>query len=110
MAKKMVKVEDEVIVVSEQPEEEVVLVSKDLQEKVSEVKETEPKEEKEEDEVTLVANTTEPVKPKTVKILMKEDHKCYIGGEWYYLAKEKSYNVPENVKTILLEAGKLKPL
>ena len=47
---------------------------------------------------------------KMVKILMACDHKCCIGGEWYYLLKDKHYNVPENVKAVLMEANKLKPL
>lgn len=55
---------------------------------------------------------TEPTPPPTkmVKILMSENHKCCIGGEWYYLLKDKQYNVPENVKDILLRANKLRPI
>lgn len=51
-----------------------------------------------------------PTPEKRVRILMKEDHKCCIGGEWYYLLKGKYYNVPENVKNILMNADKLSPL
>lgn len=51
-----------------------------------------------------------PVPEKKVKILMKDNHKCFIGGEWYYLMKDKHYNVPENVKDILMKADKLRPL
>lgn len=54
----------------------------------------------------------QPVVPvtKMVKVLMDCDHKCYVGGEWYYLLKDKHYNVPENVKEVLLKANKLRPL
>ena len=45
-----------------------------------------------------------------VKVLMKENHKCCIGGEWYYLEQGKQYNVPENVKEVLMKADKLLPL
>lgn len=47
---------------------------------------------------------------KMVKILMACDHKCFVGGEWYYLLKDKHYNVPENVKAVLMKNNILKPL
>ena len=47
---------------------------------------------------------------KMVKVLLKENHKCCIGGEWYYLLGGKQYNVPSNVKDVLLKANKLLPL
>lgn len=78
-----IKGEEKVEIVVEEPQQEVVIEK--------------PK------EVT-------PPPTKMVKILMKEDHKCYIGGEWYYLLKGKHYNVPENVKNILMGADKLSPL
>lgn len=69
-----------------------------------------PKEDKV--EVEIVETNNEPVKKpvKMVKILMNDNHKCCVGGEWYYLLKDKHYNVPENVKDILLRANKLRPL
>lgn len=75
-------------------------------------------ESKKEDEVTLdlgevkVLEVEQPkVAPvKMVKVLMADNHKCCIGGEWYYLLKDKQYNVPDNVKSVLMKANKLKPL
>ena len=62
------------------------------------------------DEVQVVVEEPKQIPVKMVKILMACDHKCLIGGEWYYLLKDKHYNVPENVKAVLMEANKLKPL
>ena len=64
-----------------------------------------------EKEVTVektIQNTKMP--QKMVKVKMKDRHKCCIGGEWYYLEQGKQYNVPENVKEVLMKADKLLPL
>ena len=61
-------------------------------------------------EVQVVVEEPKVTPVKMVKILMACDHKCCIGGEWYYLLKDKHYNVPENVKAVLMNANKLKPL
>ena len=61
-------------------------------------------------EVQVVVEEPKETPVKMVKILMACDHKCCIGGEWYYLLKDKHYNVPENVKAVLMNANKLKPL
>ena len=61
-------------------------------------------------EVQVVVEEPKETPVKMVKILMACDHKCFRGGEWYYLLKDKHYNVPENVKAVLMEANKLKPL
>ena len=61
-------------------------------------------------EVQVVVEEPTQIPVKMVKILMACDHKCCIGGEWYYLLKDKHYNVPENVKAVLMNANKLKPL
>lgn len=61
-------------------------------------------------EVQVVVEEPKVTPVKMVKILMACDHKCFIGGEWYYLLKDKHYNVPENVKEVLMGANKLKPL
>ena len=61
-------------------------------------------------EVQVVVEEPKQIPVKMVKILMACDHKCCIGGEWYYLLKDKHYNVPENVKAVLMNANKLKPL
>ena len=60
--------------------------------------------------VQVVVEEPKQIPVKMVKILMACDHKCCIGGEWYYLLKDKHYNVPENVKAVLMNANKLKPL
>lgn len=61
-------------------------------------------------EVQVVAEEPKVVPTKMVRVLMASDHKCFIGGEWYYLLRDKYYNVPENVKAVLMRANKLKPL
>lgn len=93
-------------------EDEVKIISGELETKLQsnlKVKKNEVKADL--GEVSLVA-TEQPTAPPTkmVKILMKENHKCCIGGEWYYLLQGKQYNVPSNVKDVLLKANKLLPL
>lgn len=62
-------------------------------------------------EVEVKVDNAPTTKPTTmVRILMKEDHRCNIGGNWYCFTKGKHYNVPENVKNILMRANKLLPL
>ena len=58
--------------------------------------------------IEQVKSTKRP--EKMVKVKMKDRHKCCIGGEWYYLEQGKQYNVPENVKEVLMKADKLLPL
>lgn len=48
--------------------------------------------------------------PKNVKVCLKEDHSCFIGGVHYHFTKGKQTNVPESVKTILMKADLLMPL
>lgn len=61
-------------------------------------------------EVQVVVDEPKVAPVKMVRVLLACDHKCFIGGEWYYLLKDKHYNVPENVKEVLMKANKLKPL
>lgn len=97
-------------------EEEVVIVEEPKEEIKESVKE-EPKgtietllETKGNIEV-LVEDEKPAVKPQPmVRILLNQDHKCNIGGNWYVFKKDKHYNVPSNVKDILMRAGKLSPL
>lgn len=96
---------------------EVQLVSPELEVKLNNnlantpVNVTEVEILKDENTVSIVKPQEPKVAPvKMVKILMSDNHKCYIGGEWYYLLKNKHYNVPENVKTILKRANKLQTL
>lgn len=96
--------------------EKIQLVSEELETKLESNLKNTPK------DVEIVVDDTQPeikievpkeVTPpptKMVKVLMSENHKCCIGGEWYYLLKDKQYNVPENVKDVLLRANKLKPI
>lgn len=70
-----------------------------------EVKVEEPKK-----EVVIEQPKTAKKPEKMVKVKMKDRHKCCIGGVWYYLEQGKQYNVPENVKEVLMKADKLLPL
>ena len=90
---------------------EVQIISGELETKLKsnlKKKAVEPTEDLGEVKVVVEQPVVNPVK--MTKILMACDHKCCIGGEWYYLLKDKHYNVPENVKAVLMEANKLKPL
>ena len=78
--------------------EEVTLVTPELKAKVEEVS------------IVATKENTNPIVEKRVKVKMKKDHKCHIGGEWYHLLADKQYNVPENVKEILAKADLLLPL
>lgn len=91
---------------------EVQIISGELETKLkSNLKKKVVEEQKETlGEVQVVVEEPKVTPVKMVKILMACDHKCCIGGEWYYLLKDKHYNVPENVKAVLMEANKLKPL
>lgn len=61
------------------------------------------------DEVVIEKQEDRPV-AKNVKIVLIKNHKCSIGGNWYSFTAGKQYIVPENVKTILRDAGLLAPL
>ena len=100
---------------------EVQLVSEGLETKLKSNLKNTPKaskeepivivDEKEEDVVVVLEKPEEVVAPiKMAKVLMSDNHKCCIGGEWYYLMKDKQYNVPSNVKDVLMRANKLSPL
>ena len=49
-------------------------------------------------------------KDKKVKIRMRVDHHCTIGGEFYDLKAGKTFNVPADVKRIFSREGLLSPL
>lgn len=109
MARAKVKNENNEVII----DKGVQLVSPDLEEKLT--NNLAKKKNKEVVHNLGEVNIVEVEQPKAspvkmVKILMACDHKCFIGGEWYYLLKDKHYNVPENVKAVLMEANKLKPL
>ena len=111
MARAKVKTENNDVIISDGG---VQLVSPDLEAKLT--NNLANKKENDEvvqdlGEVSLIEVEQPKVFPvKMTKILMACTHKCYVGGEWYYLLEGKQYNVPENVKEILLRANKLKPL
>jgi hypothetical protein len=60
----------------------------------------------EEDIVINIDANKQEEKPKESKVKMVNvtaavNHKCYIGGKWYYFTKGKSQDVPKEVKDIL---------
>lgn len=93
-------------------DEGVQLVSDELNKKLTNnlKKKKETEQQSLSEDVVLEVEEPKVAPVKMVKILMNQDHKCFIGGEWYYLLKDKHYNVPENVKAILMNGNKLKPL
>lgn len=48
--------------------------------------------------------------PRNVKVRLKRNHSCVIGGERYNFEGGKQVSVPENVKAILMRADLLLPL
>lgn len=97
-----VTVDEEIKEVVSEVEEKV----EDVEEKKSEVKKGEPIIEVNEDKV----DTSKIATPTNVRIKMKTDHKCCIGGEFYVFKKGSCYNVPKEVKMRLAKAGVLLPL
>lgn len=80
--------------------------------------------EKKLDDLVMVADTEEKAEDETsadssdddvtiqsavkkVKVKVKKDHSCSIGGVWYNLVAGKETNVPEHVKQILANANLL---
>lgn len=97
--KKNAEVVEEVVtpeeeVVTEEPTEDLVMVS-------DEDKKAEENSSADSSEVTVQSSV------KNVKIKVKKDHSCCIGGTWYNLEAGKEINVPVNVKQILANAGLL---
>lgn len=88
-----------------------------------ETSETTEDAEKKLDDLVMVADTEEKAEDDTsadspddvtiqsavkkVKVKVKKDHSCCIGGEWYNLVAGKETNVPEHVKQILASANLL---
>ena len=71
---------------------------------------TDTEEEKAEDETSADSSdddVTIQSAVKKVKVKVKKDHSCCIGGEWYNLVAGKETNVPEDVKRILASANLL---
>ena len=61
-------------------------------------------------EVDTTPVSEEPKVTGNVRVRMKKDHSCFIGGEHYVLTAGQCYNVPANVKEILNRADLLAPL
>ena len=61
-------------------------------------------------EVDPTPVSEEPKVTGNVRVRMKKDHSCFIGGEHYVLTAGQCYNVPANVKEILNRADLLAPL
>ena len=59
----------------------------------------------EEEEVTI-----KDIPERNVKVCLKANHSCSIGGTMYHFEKGKQYNVPISVKEILLQSDLLAPL
>lgn len=70
---------------------------------------TSPEEDGKTATVTFEDTKSTPIQ-KNVKIRPRVNHSCNIGGVAYHFEKGKQYNVPENVKSILLQADLLMPL
>lgn len=63
--------------------------------------------EADEDEVVMTPEIMSRPITRKVKVCLTNDHSCSIGGVRYNFEAGKTYNVPENVKTILRQAGLL---
>lgn len=89
--------------------EEVVLEENTT---VPEVKVPEVKVEEVEPKLEVVATKldTSAQAKKTVRIRMRESHRCWVGSELYDLKKGQCYNVPQSLKMRLNKAGILLPL
>lgn len=114
MAKQVTKKADKVEITVGAKTTEDVVMSPSLRSKVAEIKENADKKEvaEKQEEVTIVAPTkNEKLQTqKMVKVMLSKPHRCHIGGEWYSFQANKQYNVPEQVKKTLMNAGLLLPL
>lgn len=114
MAKKDIKKADKVEITVGAKTTEDVVMSPSLRNKVAGIKENADKKEvaEKQEGVTIVAPTkNEKLQTqKMVKVMLSKPHRCHIGGEWYSFQANKQYNVPEQVKKTLMNAGLLLPL
>lgn len=114
MAKQVTKKADKVEITVGAKTTEDVVMSPSLRNKVAGIKENADKKEvaEKQEEVTIVAPTkNEKLQTqKMVKVMLSKPHRCHIGGEWYSFQANKQYNVPEQVKKTLMNAGLLLPL
>jgi hypothetical protein len=108
---KKIDIEDVII---EEPEIVEVVAEEEVE--IEEVETKEPEVDlrktryKTEDTEVYVKPPEEEKKKELVKIKLKNDHRCNIGGEWYHFKKEKITIVPQQVRELLLKSGLLLPL
>lgn len=99
---------DETVDTTEETTEET---TEDTEKKLDDlVMVTDTEEEKAEDETSADSSdddVTIQSAVKKVKVKVKKDHSCCIGGIWYNLVAGKETNVPEDVKRILASANLL---
>lgn len=111
MARVPKKVESKVeIKVGEETSSVDVVMSPELLDKVATIKENKENKESDASSVQVVAPTKPLQTTKMVKVMLNKPHRCHIGGEWYSFQANKQYNVPEQVKLILMKANLLLPL
>lgn len=112
MAVRKTKTQEEVLEVEVTQEVEDKVEEQEVEVEIPNMKVSEPEEQEvNEPEVEVDLSVTEAKRPSGfVKIRMRTDHKCCIAMERYDLKAGKTYNVPENVKEILNNAGLLAPL
>lgn len=90
-------------------------INDDLSVEEDEIEEDDIQEDTKEEPVVIITPVEEltpptPVEDKNVRIKLRVDHKCVVGGEMYDLKKDQCYNVPSGVKKRLNKAGLLAPL
>ena len=107
-------VEEQIPVTPAEEENEVVNATSPVEEEAPVTEVAEAPETKEDVEqtpsVTFDDKSKKTPVEKNVKIRTRVNHSCCIGGVRYHFEKGKQTNVPESVKTILLQADLLMPL
>lgn len=92
-----------------EPVESVPAVEDVSEAEVASVTVVEPESETAPPEVVFSDVESTPA-PRNVKVRLKRNHSCVIGGERYNFEVGKQVSVPENVKAILMRADLLLPL
>lgn len=63
-----------------------------------------------EEEIVEEVETKKEVEPTLCKVKLSESIECYIGDAYYRLKANEVYEVPENAKNVLKNAGLLQAL
>lgn len=89
--------------------EETSETTEDAEKKLDDLVMVADTEEKAEDKISADSSEDVTIQSavKKVKVKVKKDHSCHIGGIWYNLVAGKETNVPEDVKQILAKANLL---